>query len=546
MTHKKRVLLIGLDGFTWRLGRDFMAEGVMPVLARMAADGCSGNLQSVFPFETGPAWSSFQTGCFPGKTDVFAFHTYDRNRRVVRLNSFSDIAVPSVWQLADRAGKTVVSLNMPVSSPPPRVRGIIIPGLLCPKLSPATVHPAEAYDKYIRPHKDYLIVNHDWQDTVAGFADQAIAAEQVRCEVALAIMKDVDWDIFFVQIQSGDPLQHKVWWALDPDAPGHSTRMRNEALRFYRSCDEIIGRLVDAAGAETLTLIASDHGFCMKKAEVGINTWLRRKGYLQYVTDHPATGLAAARNRLKENHPVLKSLAGACGRLHKNVSSGCKRLREKMRKPGSTRIYAETLVSHIRTFVDFEKTRAFCLGGMGGMIYINGDARERTTFGRQLAGELLDALGPGSEQPVIAGIRTSPEVYGVANPPCHAPDLVVEFAAGCELRIHPGGDEVVLPGVFKGNQQGTHSRQGVFVVRGPAVRAAGSFDADIVDIVPTVLAYMDVPVPRHVDGTVLNNAFSEPLHVVYEDVTCRVSSATDYSDDEQAEVEKHLHDLGYM
>jgi len=67
-----------------------------------------------------------------------------------------------------------------------------------------------------------------------------------------------------------------------------------------------------------------------------------------------------------------------------------------------------------------------------------------------------------------------------------------------------------------------------------------------VDIVPTVLAYFGISVPRHIDGKVLSSAFVEPPQVDYEDVDFGGSAPTDYSDAEQAEVEKHLADLGYI
>ena len=105
MAGKRRVLLIGLDGFTWSLGRDFIANGVMPNLARLVANGCHGVLRSVVPFSTAPAWTAFMTGCRPGKTGVYSFHAYDRTRKMVHLTSFTSFAVPSIWELIDQAGK---------------------------------------------------------------------------------------------------------------------------------------------------------------------------------------------------------------------------------------------------------------------------------------------------------------------------------------------------------------------------------------------------------------------------------------------------------
>ena len=48
------------------------------------------------------------------------------------------------------------------------------------------------------------------------------------------------------------------------------------------------------------------------------------------------------------------------------------------------------------------------------------------------------------------------------------------------------------------------------------------------------------------DGQVLSNAFTDSLEVKYEDVTMDKSELTEYSDSEQASLEKNLTDLGYL
>ena len=546
MSEKKRVLIIALDGFTWKLAKPFMNEGVMPNLARIVQQGSHGNLKSVIPFETGPAWSAFQTGCLPGKTQVFGFHTYDRNKKKVHLNNFSNIAVPSIWELADKAGKTVVSLNMPATSPPPKVKGVIIPGLLCPRLSRDTVHPPEAYDKYIKPRKDYLVVNLDQRETVSQFAEQAIATERVRCEVALELMNDIDWDLFCVQIQSSDVFQHMVWWALDPESPGYSDESRNEALVFYRYCDDIIGRLVAAADSDTLKLVASDHGFCMKRGNLGVNTWLYENGYLKHVSKDAPVGFAAVKENLKDKIPPLKKLAGLYGQAGRCISNTYKQMRESMQKPGSKRLYAEPLLAHMRTYVDFEQTRALSIAGMAAVVYVNGSPEERKALSKELTEKLLDEFGPDSANPVIASIEPATEVYDMPEAPDSLPDFVINYVEGFESRISSGPDSIITGGTLMGKQQGSHDRNGIFIVNGPGVRQGTEFNAEIVDIAPTVLAYLDIAVPQHMDGKVMNEAFSSPLSVIHEDVSYDSSSATEYTDDEQAEVERNLRDIGYI
>ena len=530
MEKRKRVLIIGLDGFTWRLGRGFVSEGLMPHLAQLAEGGCSGNLKSVIPPETSPAWSSFQTGCRPGKTGVFAFHTYDRSRNKVRLNSFSDIAAPSIWELAHRAGRKVVSLNMPVSSPPPKVDGIIIPGLLCPKLSAATVHPPSAYKKYIKPHKDYLIVNKDPKETAGEFTTQAIATERARMRVALELIKDIDWDIFCIQIQSSDALQHRLWWALDASARGHCDKSRAEALTFYKFCDSTVGRLVEAAGPGAVTFVISDHGFCKLEYNLSINVWLRKNGYLKLL-DEPIDAWSRAKSRVGP----LKSAAKLYGNIRKTLQGA-----------GKTPPYFQQDLVHIRRIIDIDNTKAFCLGGMGGIIYINGTPAERADLSKKLADELNRDLGPGSFTPVIDRIRPGVEVYPDATAVDSLPDLVAEFAHGVVGVIYPLGSSAVQEADFDGKQHGTHEPEGIIVMNGPGIKNNQKLNGDLVDIVPTILAYFGIAVPRHIDGKVLSGAFVEPPRVNYVDLDFGGPSPAGYSDAEQTEVEKNLTDLGYL
>lgn len=531
MAAEKRVLIIGLDGFTWRLGRGFMAEGVMPRLAALVEAGCHGDLKSVMPFETSPAWSSFQTGCRPGKTGIFAFHRYDRATGQVGLNSFADNAMPSLWELASRAGKKVVSLNIPLSWPPPKVNGVIIPGLLCPNLSAQSVHPPQAYDKYIAPHKDYKAVNCNYRNTVRQFADQSIATEKLRCQVALELMNDVDWDIFCVQMQSVDLMQHRCWWALDQTAAGFDADRNKEALAFYRYCDEAIGRIVDAAGKDSLVLIVSDHGFCKAEGWVSINTWLKQNEYLHLVPPKPESLWLATKRKVSP----LKWLARLYGYT-------ARRLKKEENKP----IFAVTDLKHMRQVIDFEKTKVICVGGMGGLIYIDGSIEERKELTKKLTDQIMRDLGPDSKAPAIKTITSGTEVYGTENPPDLLPDLVVEYKHGFEAIRSPGCLTTTGPKQVDGKDTGTHDRNGVLVVHGPGVKTKAELDGSIIDITPTVLAYLGIAVPRHIDGKVLDGAFTEPIKVNYEDMATGRTGGTQYTDAEQIEIGKRLMDMGYL
>lgn len=530
MAEKKRVLIIGLDGFTWNIGKRLLDEGVMPNLAKLVETGSAGDLKSVMPFETSPAWSSFQTGCCPDKTGIFAFHSYNRRKKKLGLNSLADNAMPTLWEIAHKAGKTIVSLNMPVSYPPPKVNGVIIPGLLCPKISEESVHPGQAYDKYIKPRKEYMIVNNDHRDTVAELAQQCSQVENSRCEVALELMQDIDWDIFSVQMQSTDLIQHRAWHALEPTAEGYNDADREDVLTFYRCCDEALGRIVKAAGDDTLRIIVSDHGFCNAQGWVSINVWLKQHGYLHLKTQ-PESKWKAAKRRI----PLLKKLAG----LYGNMVAGTK-------TKGSTPVFGAVDLENMLQAIDFDRTQAICVGGMGGILYTDGDTEQRAVLAKRLTDELMADLGPESDNPAIASVRSGTDEYGKRVPADTLPDLVIEYCNGFESVRNPRGQKVSGTKTVNGKQGGTHRRNGIFVLNGSDIKTDNTESAELIDIMPTVLAYMGIKIPKHVDGKVLDNMFTERINADYEDMTLSGRKEVELSDSEESEVEKQLRDLGYL
>ncbi|MBC8392856.1 MAG: alkaline phosphatase family protein [Deltaproteobacteria bacterium] len=541
--NRKRVLVIGLDGFTWDLGRGFMAEGIMPNLARLVQDGCHGTLESVVPYETGPAWSSFQTGCYPVKTGVFAFHGYSSETRQIKLNSFSEINVPTLWELLSSEGKKIVSINMPVTSPPPKINGVIVPGMTCPKLSRQTVHPPEIYEKYIKPDPNYLIVNNQRQDGLQDYIRELSKTESHRCNLALQLMQEIDWDLFAVQIQNTDTFQHHNWWALDPSAAGFTKESYLQATEFYKEIDAILGKLIQAAGESVLTAVVSDHGFCSQKAEIGINTWLIQHGYLHMNEDEKRSRFKRLKNKVKEAVPPLKYLASVYGKFIKSLSSWAVFINKDHVRNSRSILYSEKVAKHLRANIDLDRSLAFGLGGMGEVLYIID--KTQADKANEMIKKLLKAYGPDSSEPLIATIRPIEAPCENNKPPHFLPDYIITLMDGVEARVNPKGASVVESGIINGKQRGTHAQDGIFVLQGPGVKKT-NFNASIVDIAPTILSYFSIPVPDYIDGMTLSEAFAETLDIQYRTVEIPEKRDTQYSDIDQSIVEKQLEDLGYL
>jgi len=66
-----RILVIGLDGISPEL-LDLLAEKeIFTNISSLIDGGIRGELESTFPYNTWPAWTSFATGVYPGKHGIF-------------------------------------------------------------------------------------------------------------------------------------------------------------------------------------------------------------------------------------------------------------------------------------------------------------------------------------------------------------------------------------------------------------------------------------------------------------------------------------------
>lgn len=95
--------------------------------------------------------------------------------------------------------------------------------------------------------------------------------------------------------------------------------------------------------------------------------------------------------------------------------------------------------------------------------------------------------------------------------------------------------------------------EGILLARGPWVRQGKTLHgAQIVDLAPTVLHYLQMPVPAEMDGKVLDifdPAFIEARPVQY--VNRRTTGASPLDDaglsaEEEEQIKLHLERLGYL
>ena len=129
---KRKALVIGIDGATFRVIKPLIEKGKLPNIARMIEKGVHGVLSSTIPVVSAVAWTSFMTGKNPGKHQIFDFFGKIQGTYDFKLNTASDRKAKPIWINLSDENKRVLVLGVTMTYPPDPVNGYMVSGLGVP------------------------------------------------------------------------------------------------------------------------------------------------------------------------------------------------------------------------------------------------------------------------------------------------------------------------------------------------------------------------------------------------------------------------------
>ena len=175
MSDSQKLVLIGLDGATFRVLRPLIEAGVMPTVAKMVREGASGPLMSTHPPVTCPAWPTMYTGVNPGKHGVFSFTCRGGDRP--HTASLVDVKSPTMWELLSAGGRRCAVLNVPITYPAQQLNGVMLSGFPAPDGTAEVVWPRERHADLIRALPQYRV---NWPGIPHAHAPDEQAGDVVR------------------------------------------------------------------------------------------------------------------------------------------------------------------------------------------------------------------------------------------------------------------------------------------------------------------------------------------------------------------------------
>lgn len=542
-----KILVIGLDGTTFRLILPWIAAGELPNLGRVQRTGSCGSLRSTVRPESSVAWSSFATGVNPGKHGVFGF-AHVLPDYGVRINTAQSVQAPCFWQIAGQFDRNVGLINIPMTYPPQPVNGFMVSGMLTPSTQSQFTYPPDLRSELLSTLGDYIVNVGDISRGKGAFVEALDRCIELRCEATLYLMRSRPWDLFVSVFTESDRIQHFLWSDMDTEHPRRSVqdggRFGQAILQHYRQLDAILGKLWRQAGDDAVIIVLSDHGFNGFHKTLFLNAWLHQMGLMNY-TVTPSTDRRIWTSRLrhstllryvKRNLPFVRDM----------------RLTQVLRHAQFAR---RVDWPHTRAFFSEERAIRINLVGREAMGIVQ-PGEEYDRLREQIIQQLLALRDPETGATPIEAVYRREELY--EGPFLDkAPDLIVE-----PKRSEPKAvDNYVLSPALEAEvfgidnpRSGNHDLEGIFMASGPGIRSGLELKgAHIVDVAPTILHAMAIPIPEDMDGRplkeIFDSSFIPPQDRGGTSSISRASPAAGnrvFSEADEQEVLSRLRNLGYL
>jgi predicted AlkP superfamily phosphohydrolase/phosphomutase len=555
-TSKPKVVVVGFDGAPPHLLRRWAEEGHLPNFARVYREGAGGIMASTPQCNSAPAWSSFATGVNPGRHGIFSFMNRVPGSYSSKRIDANDRDGTAFWEIAGAQGARCAVLNVPVTYPVRPVNGVQVADWLCPSLNaPDATYPAELAGEIQQQVPGYAFHADVKRHFLAG--KHATAIEQLhqgieqKAEVGRMIFEKEDWDLFVLVFVETDAAQHYYLHTSDERHPLHQQAveqgLEGTLLEIYKHCDRVLGDLMDKLDDDTTLIVMSDHG---ATANTGgrslIRAFLRNIGVLQM--REPASALDRAKQAAVRARKWGFEYANAY--LPKSLKVRLNRLLPQARE----RVFADSFTAD----VDWSSTKAYSyywetdpyINVVGrdpdGIVNPNGEYDQICDF---VIEKLLAARDEKTGEPVAKAVRRKQGLFEGKHYDL-APDLLIDWTenhiiSGIVSRVN--GHDEVAHAELRDDTIGSHHPDCTLLLWGrgvvPGVIEGGQ--ASIMDVAPSVLALLGCTVPDDLDGKVL-----PALDVRVETRAALTLASSDpetvYTDEEEAEVEDRLRNLGYL
>jgi len=451
----KKLIIIGIDGLDPELLVRW--QNVLPNISKLMKNGTFSSINSVFPPDSIPAWTSIYTGTDPSVHGIIDSINYLDKSKFENISiDQSSIKGKTFWDQLSRNGKKVCIVNPFICYPSWDINGFMLSGPCLKEGEPSMTGEPLLDSKQI-PHlggipkfpaekefKDFISFNRSNTNEVAKLGHDLYNRDE--------------WDLFFIYFLTLDRVKHFLWRYnddTDPTYPGNNN-YRGTIKDFYIQYDSIIGSYYNNRKPDTNILIISDHGHQRRCIKVfNINEFFRQKKWLVLPTSKKGVWWKILLEKLKVS--VLKNMD----------KYSCQDMVFKLVRliPKRKALKSSSYIIDKNNSLCFASE--FCSTNPAGGIELNDEALEnqgivRQDFIDELFAELNNIEDPETGEKVFEWVQTREDLYKggkIDNFPPIIFNLANDYGVSWNLFT-----DLVTANVTHKKISGGHRQKGVFLI----------------------------------------------------------------------------------
>ncbi len=500
------VLMIGLDAAEITLIERWMDEGALPNLSKIREQGSFARLTSTAKWLVGSCWPSFYTGTPPSTHGMYHYLVWRPEMMRSERPSPDWMPMEPFWRDLEKVDRRAVVIDAPLTYAPPAFDGVEIAGWATHEtLEAPSSHPPELIDRITRtfgtPPLGLEQINLSSAHELIAVRDECIRTTELASEAGIRLMGEEPWDLFLICFAATHRGGHQLWDQrnlIGEASPRERETLTGALKDIYVACDAAVGRLIEAAPGDPVTMVFSLHGMGPNTARADI-----MREMLERVLE--GNGETAKPLGVQRSARLLRGLVPL-------------RWRTAV-KTALPMAVQDRLTLFWRTGgIDWASTRAFVpFGDLEGYVRINLRGREAAgivepgaesdALMADIAEGLLTFVDEDTGEPVVAEVERSDRVFPEGPRRHNLPDLIVRWSprpAAGHRRITStryGSVYWPTPGYPAQGRSGNHWPDGFLMARGDGIPASGdTIGADILDLAPTIIDLLDVPVPPEMMG----------------------------------------------
>jgi len=292
---KPKVLIIGLDGASWKIITPMMDEGKLPNMKHLLEEGVWGKLSTFEPAWSDIIWTTVATGKPPELHGIVSYLIPDPYSQELIPPTSSMRKVKAIWNILSAHKRKVGVVGYRVTWPAEKVNGIMVSDRV-------KIHK-DAYSSplYAQPPLNTFCTKEVFDNLDSNLNDPRVSfaeTDSFMANIAEYLYKKSRFDFFCLYLIGIDEASHQYWKYMFPEnlglSPEEISKYKDFVPNYYKWCDSVIGRLLKEDSSNKTVIIISDHGFKSTNPDEPLYLFVKVDEFFQ------AAGLKTIKHNFKE------------------------------------------------------------------------------------------------------------------------------------------------------------------------------------------------------------------------------------------------------